>query len=806
MFFNYFKIAYRNLLRRKAFAGINIVGLSIGIACCILLFGVVRFELSFDKFQPNYSRIYRVVTVGESTEEQATSGVPMPAVEMFRLRFPDCTVAGVFSNSGSQIAVVGSDSNLLSSEKKFIEPLGVFFAEPTVFKIFAVKFLAGSGEKLGEPGNVILSRSQAEKYFGDWKQAYGKYLRLDISMVLYVAGVIEDVPVNSDFPFKVLASYKTLVANTAKYSADMSWGSNNSNGQIYMLLPSSSRASRVDAELKAISKEVHPPRNNRSSVLHILQPLHEIHFDKRFGNFSEHTISRATIGTLILIGVMIIIMACINFVNLATAQSITRSKEVGLRKVLGGSRGQLMGQFLGEAAIIVLVSIVLGSLVAKLLQPMLDQYVNFGTVEINFFNPDMLVFLALLAGIVIILSGFYPALVLSGFKPVLALKSKVNNASIAGISMRRGLVVLQFALSQLLIIGTIVAISQMNYVRNVDLGLKKDAVLLLRHNADSASISRLPAFKNELLTLPGVEAVSFSSDAPTSDGNWSVNFAFNGTEDEKFELYIKAVDEDFFKTYGIDLVAGKPYPKSDTITQLVVNETLLKKLGVKDPADAIGKTLRIGSLTPVPISGVVKDFKTNSLRESVKPLALFSRNKFYSLAGVKLGGKDFNAVVKTVQSRWDKYFPEYVNSPVFLDESIARFYKQEDNLGKLYRTFSLLAILISCLGLYGLVSFMVLQKTKEVGVRKVLGASVSSIVYLFSKEFMILIAIAFVIAAPLAWLLMNKWLDNFVFKITMGPGIFLTAILLTMVIASLTVGYKAIKAALMNPVNSLRAE
>jgi len=254
------------------------------------------------------------------------------------------------------------------------------------------------------------------------------------------------------------------------------------------------------------------------------------------------------------------------------------------------------------------------------------------------------------------------------------------------------------------------------------------------------------------------------------------------------------------------MIAGKPFMKSDTITEMVVNETLLRKLGVKEPDKAIGKTIRVGSLTPVPISGVVKDFNTNSLKENVKPLALFSRNTFYSLVGVKLTGENFNALVSTIQSTWDKFYPEYVNTPTFLDESIAQFYRQEDNLSRLYKVFSLLAIIISCLGLYGLISFMVLQKTKEVGVRKVLGASTSSIVYLFSKEFIVLILLAFVIASPLAWIFMNKWLDNFVFRINLGPGIFLFAILLTIVIAWITVGYKAIKAAMMNPVTSLRAE
>jgi ABC-type antimicrobial peptide transport system permease subunit len=498
-------------------------------------------------------------------------------------------------------------------------------------------------------------------------------------------------------------------------------------------------------------------------------------------------------------------MACINFVNLATAQSISRSKEVGLRKVLGGNRGQLMGQFLGEAAIIVAFSLILGTIFAKLLQPVLDSYLTInGTLEL--FTWKTLAFLLGLGVVVVILSGFYPAMVLSGFQPVAALKSKVSNASLGKVSLRRGLVVLQFALSQLLIIGTLVAISQMNFIRDADLGLNKDAVLILSHNADSASIARLPSLKNDILGIAGVKSVSFTSDPPTSENNWTTNFAFDGRQDEKFPLAIKVADEDYFKTFGMEFIAGGPYRKSDTMTSFVINETLVRKLGLANAQEAIGRDMRTGGGKWMPITGVVRDFKTNSLRESVKPLAMFSRSRFFYVTGVKLSGKDFTQTVKQVQAVWDKHLPEYVNSSTFLDEDIADFYRQEDQLSKLYKMFSILAIIISCLGLYGLVSFMVLQKTKEVGVRKVLGASTSSIVFLFSKEFIMLIVVAFLIAAPMAWFGMNKWLENFVFRIKLGPGIFIAAVALTLLVAWITVGYKAIRAALMNPVKSLRTE
>ncbi|HLO81467.1 MAG TPA: FtsX-like permease family protein, partial [Chitinophagaceae bacterium] len=583
------------------------------------------------------------------------------------------------------------------------------------------------------------------------------------------------------------------------------WGSNNSDMQIYMLLPGSASATPVQSKINSLTKEYYRQVNDKNTRSHVVQPLSDIHFDTRYGNFNNRMVSRPTIWTLMLVGLMIIVMACINFVNLSTAQSVSRSKEVGLRKVLGGNRAQLIGQFFGETSIIVGISVLLGLALAFLASPQLDSFVPVGK-DVNIISVPTIIFLLITAVVVVLLSGFYPAMILSGFKPALALKNKISSTEIGNISLRRGLVVLQFALSQLLIIGTIVAISQMNYIRSADLGLKKDAVLVVTHSSDSASISRMPAFKNELLATKGIEAVSFSSDVPTSDNNWSMNFAFNGKEDEKFGIFIKVADQDYFDAYGITIIAGRGLSKSDTTREYVVNETLVKKLGIKDPADIVGKNLRLGSNAWFPVVGVAKDFKTNSLREDIKPLAIFSSSNYYSSAGIRLSGGNFTDVVATVQKTWDKYFPEYVSNNRFMDDAIAEFYTQEEQLSRLYKIFAALAIIISCLGLYGLVSFMAAQKTKEVGIRKVLGASTASIVFLFSKEFMLLILIAFLIAAPLASMFMSNWLSNFTFRVDIGPGVFLVAIATTLAIAWITVGFKAFRAARVNPTKSLKSE
>lgn len=806
MLLNYFKIALRNITRHKGYAAINITGLAIGIAASLLLFMVIRYELSYDRFQPNFDRIYHVLTSEKTTEEDNINpGVPVPVLEVFRLKFPQAKVAGIFSSYGSQFTIIGNDSTSTHIKGKFLEETGVFFAEPEFFEVFNYTWLNGSPAVLSEPNAVVLSKSVAEKYFGNWQQASGQFIKMDNNATLIVKGVIDNTPLNSDFPMRIVSSYLTLRNNPGQYFYQPDWNNLSSSFQVYMRLPENVSAASVDQQLMTFSREQYKNKQSSGVRTHFVRPLAEIHFDSRTEHLGDHVTSKPTLWTLSLIGIMIIIMASINFINLSTAQAISRSKEVGLRKVLGGNRLQLMGQMMGETSVIVIIALILGAAIAFFSVPYLGQFINLPE-KLSFFNRKVLGFMALLFIVVTIFSGFYPSLVLSGFKPVLAIKNKISSASVGGISLRRGLVILQFAISQLLIIGTIVALSQMKFIQTEDLGFKKEAVLVLSSNSDSAVISRQKAFKNELLTQKGIQSVSFSSDMPSSENTWSTNFAFDGRDDEDYEVCLKFADADYFKTYGLQFAAGRGISVSDTMNEMVINETLVKKLGLKDPADALGKNLRLGGGRWKPIVGVVKDFKPNSLREKISPIAISSRSRFYGVTNIKLSTSNLMGVEENIQRTWDKYFPEYVNKSEFMDETINKFYKQESQLTKLYQFFALLAILISCLGLYGLVSFMAVQKTKEVGIRKVLGASVGSIVMLFSKEFTLLIFVAFLVAAPVAWYLMSEWLSNFVFKINMGAWIFMTAIIVSITIAWITVGFKAVKAALVNPVKSLRSE
>ena len=415
-------------------------------------------------------------------------------------------------------------------------------------------------------------------------------------------------------------------------------------------------------------------------------------------------------------------------------------------------------------------------------------------------------FLLALGVIVTLMAGLYPALVLSGFNPITALRNRMSTAKSGSISLRRGLVIMQFAISQVLIIATIVAISQMDFISKADLGFNKDAVLVLYSNTDSLSLARQAAFKQQLLALPGVQNVSFNSDMPSSENGMSTNFAYNHQPGEKYQLYLKFGDENYLPTYGMQLLAGRNYVASDTTNEILINESLAKRLSPKKVDNVIGKTIRFGGGRWNEIVGVMKDFKTTSLREEVRPLAISTRKSLYSNIAIKLHTTNLQAAQNSIEHLWNQNYPEYAYNAQFFEDSINAFYRQEQQLSLLYKIFAGLAIFISCLGLYGLVSFMAVQRTKEVGIRKVLGAGVSHIVFIFSKEFTLLIIVAFVIAAPVAWYVSNNWLQSFAYRIHIGIWIFVIAIAASVLIAWITVGYKAIQAAIVNPVKSLRSE
>ena len=546
-------------------------------------------------------------------------------------------------------------------------------------------------------------------------------------------------------------------------------------------------------------KKYRPGRDAETTRYH-LQPLGDVHFNPELNGFVE----KKNLWALALIGVFLIVTACVNFVNLATAQALNRSKEVGVRKVLGSLPAQLFWQFIAETALITAVAVLLAYGLAHLALPYLNQLFETQMGINPFADWSLLAFTAILTVLVVFLSGSYPGLILAGFEPVLALKGKMTQRNVGGFPVRRVLVVAQFAIAQMLIIGTIVIASQMRFSKQSDLGFNKDAIVMLP--VPTTDKVKMNTLKTRLAQLAGVEKVSLCYQAPASDNYSESSLKFDTrTEPEQFSINRKAADADYLATFNLKLVAGRNIFPSDTVREFLLNETAVRMLGIKNPQEIIGKYLKTNG-RKAPVVGVVRDFHNLSFHEKVQPVCIMSSTDNYDNCAVKISLGNVKPTLAGLEKIWNEAYPEYVYESQFLDERIAGFYEMEAIMLNLIQAFAGIAILIGCLGLYGLVSFMAVQKTKEIGIRKVLGASIGSLLWLFGREFSRLIVIAFIIAAPVAWYVMNGWLQDFQYRIEIGAGIFVLAIASTFVVAVLTVGYRSVRAALANPVKSLRSE
>ncbi|HSZ33933.1 MAG TPA: FtsX-like permease family protein, partial [Puia sp.] len=584
------------------------------------------------------------------------------------------------------------------------------------------------------------------------------------------------------------------------------WVSTYGDASTFIVLPQGLSPQRFDESLKSFAKK-HKPADYAKDA-YVLQPLTEIHYDDRMGNYGGHTFSHSLITALSLIGIFLIVIACVNFINLATAQAVNRSKEVGVRKVLGSNRKQLALQFLMETAIIVFSASILAIGIAEVVLPFLNKLLEV-KIQMDFFaDPSLILFITITALVVTLLSGCYPAVILSGFNPITALKSKISSEMVGGVSLRRGLVVLQFAIAHILIIGMILVVSQMNFFRNASLGFDKAAIINVPLINDSINLTKMDFIRDKLRANPDIQKLSFSYASPASDNNWSSDFKYDhAAKSTDFSANLKWADPDYFKTFNLQFIAGHAYSPSDTVREFVVNETLLKKMGVRNPQDAIGKQIDFwDGHFKANIVGVVRDFNVSSLRRPLAPVVMSTWKGVYQTINIKIKPGSEKTVLPFIEKLWKNTYPDYVYDYQFLDQTIENFYKQEDQLSKLYKIFAGIAIFISCLGLYGLVSFMAVQRTKEVGIRKVLGASVRNIIYLLSKEFTLLIILAFIIAAPIAYYIMYEWLKNYAYRIPLSASIFLLAIGSSVLIAWITVAHRAISAALANPITSLRSE
>lgn len=801
---NYFVTAYRNLLRKRTSTFLNVAGLTLGITGSIVLFLLLYRTLTFDKFQAKYDRIYRVVSESDNNGEKFyTPGVPTVLSPAFKTDFPEAEAVAFTVYDQDALVLLPQPSG---EPKKYFEENGIAQVEQSFFDIFDWKPLHGDLNKaLKNPNEVVITKKIALKFF-EKENAVGELITFN-NTDYKVTAVVEDNPTNTDFPFTLMFSYET----NRKDFEEQGWGSTSSNNHNYFLLKEGVDIATLEARMKSFTDK-HIGKDNYDHRIFNIQPLSTVHYDTRYYGYSYDVTGKGELMAMALIAVILVLTGCINFINLSTAESIKRSKEVGIRKSLGSSRGQLIFQFLGETSIVTIVSILLALVLTQLVLSYLNPFMEIDLRVDLINNVPMVIYLLIIFVAVSLLSGIYPAFIMSSYKPAMVMKASSSHSS-GGFIMRRGLVVVQFFISQLLIIGTIVIINQMNYFRSKDVGYNKDAVIIMSipesetvaKNKESKS-SKMRALKTEITRLAGVEQASLCNTPPSSGSTSGTGFILEGeSEEQRKDTQVKTVDADYIPLFGLKLIAGRNLNDYDTITEYVVNRRFVKVAGFDNPQDIVGKRIQIwGRLYPV--VGVVEDFHTTSIKDKIEPTVLFNRLSQYRTLSIKVNPNNYQATIEGAKKLWESAYPKYIFDYSFLDESIREFYEGEEKMAIIIGSFTTIAIVIGCIGLFGLATFMANQRTKEIGVRKVLGASVHGIVFSFSKEFIILIAISFLLAAPVGWYFMNSWLEEFSYRIDIGPVIFFTALVTTLVIALITVGYRSFQAATANPVDSLRSE
>ncbi|HVW95079.1 MAG TPA: ABC transporter permease [Mucilaginibacter sp.] len=783
---SYIVIAFRSLRRNLSYAFLNVFGLTLGIAACLVIFLVVRNELNYDNYA-KADRIYRVTL----NAIDFNSNVSLAVAPRMRNDFPELeAVTQIMYNKQVMVKV---------DDKRFIDNDFVF-ADQYLTKVFNLGWLAGDANTaLSEPNSIVITKTLAKKYFGD-KNPMGRIINVENQINAKVTGVIKDQPGNRSVPIQMLLSLETIKDKIQPNSASF-W---NIGGGFFtfVLLPPNYSIWKIQ---KGIPQFLQKNWNKDvgATVRLPLQPIRDIHFDQRYINNIVTPTSRDTYYALFGVALLIIITACINFINLATAQAIKRSKEVGVRKVLGAARSQLIKQFMGETTVLVLVALILGVFLAALFLKQTASWLNVTIDAAQLKQPLVMAWIAVVTLLVILLSGLYPAFVLSAFQPVNSLKNSVAHSA-GRFTLRKGLVIAQFAISQILIVGTLIVARQMDFFENQDLGFNKDAIVSIEIN----NMAKGNILKQQLASNPGVKNMTFSSGAPSYNNNFT-SFsapAFGIVKDDVSEM--KYVDENYIDMFQLKMLAGSKLIKTDpgdTAQNVVVNETLIHKLGIMKPDNALGKNIILNGRYAT-IIGVIQDFQSESKQKKRRACAMEYKADNFFMASLKLSTVGMNQTIQRIEKSWSALFPDRVFQYQFLDEHIAGFYKQEQMVYTAFRLFSGIAILIGCLGLYGLITFAASQRTKEVGIRKVLGAPVLSIVGLFSKEFLLLITVAFAIAAPIGYYAMHNWLQNYAYHISIGAGTFMVAIAASIIIAAVTISYQAIKAALVNPVNSLRSE
>ncbi len=819
---NYFKIAFRGFWKHKVFTLINIIGLSIGITASVAIYLIVHYDLTFDKFHKDSDRIYRVVS-DFTFQGQAgyNGGVCGPLAGAIKTRATGVEfTAPVYTLSPDVFITRPGDKN----PTRFKAQDRVALADQQYFKIFDYVWLAGSSaHALDAPNQVVITSDRAKLYFPklSYDQIIGKIITYD-ALKTTITGIVQTIKQNTDFSFSDFISFSTAAAN--KSLSDQvqvtEWESTNSASLLFIKLFPKTASANVEKQLNAILKKSSPPKPEDKGSTHnfALQKLEDIHFNEKYGAFDfNSTASKTTLYGLLVIAGFLLLLGCINFVNLTTAQATQRAKEIGIRKTMGSSRQQLVIQFLSETFLITLFAVLISIALTPLVLKLFSDFIAPGVKADFIHQPDILVFLLILTVIVSFLSGFYPAVMLSGYQPVQVLKnqSQSNSSKTRNAWLRKSLTVSQFIIAQFFIMATVLVSKQIHYALHKDLGFKKDAIIVSNSPWKNRTDSKNQVLLDKFRAIPQVAMVSISNAAPSSGNtNSTVAVYKDGKKEIKTEVEIKSGDENYIKLYHIKLLAGRNIQPTDTGRNLIINTAYTKVLGFKTPADAVGKQLaQFSDGKPVTIIGVCGDFAERSLHSTVNPLVIqYARGQYqkgmFSIAlhPETAGGNEWKTAIASMGKAWKQVYPDDEFDYHFYDETIAKFYTTEQHTSTLLVWATGLSIFISCLGLLGLAIYTTNQRTKEIGVRKVLGATVTQIVTLLSTELVVLIGLAFIIVTPLAWWGMNKWMDSFADRTSISWWIFAASGIGMLLAAVFTSSFQTVKAAIANPVKSLRSE
>jgi putative ABC transport system permease protein len=817
MFRNYFITTIRNLFRNKVGSIINITGLAVSIACCIAIYVFLKHEETFDNFHSKADRIYRMVLESKTAQGTDHLGyVAFPTARALRTDFPNLeTVTQMYV--GNKVIVQIPDA--VAGTKKF-EEKETTYADEFFFKTFDFSLIAGSTNKiLSTPDEVVLSKTLADNYFskeysGRYNELIGKTITVN-KKPYRISGIMQDMPRNSNIACNMLLPFKEFEVNNQ--SLMQNWQDFWSEAYTFVTLPKNYTAQQFDKDLIAFRNKYLDRENAKTQTFHA-QPLLQVHTDELYGGTYYATPSILIIAFLTM-GIIVLLTACINFINLATAQSLQRAKEIGIRKTLGSRNWQLIVRFMIETLVLVLIASGVGLLLADWFLHQFNKYLAF-IVNLNLhIDTSIVVFLLVLALAITFLAGYYPARIMAGYQPIQALKGSLKATGTGfknRFSFRKGLVTTQFVVTQLLIIGTIVVSTQLHYFYSHNAGYQKEGVLTVEMPDNDQQ--KITVFRNALMNHPQVKDVTFCSGPPMSASNAFSNMRLPASaKKDNINTERKYVDPGYLSVFKIPLVAGrnlqvldKVLVKNDSINQynILVNQKAVSALGFKNAEAAIGQTITIDDKDRATIVGVTRNFDNVSIQSDINPCFMYYATNWIAMANIKMSAVDNTNALTQIKKDWETLYPDQVYKSMTLEDYIQHkaFYVMEDIMYQGFKIFAVLSIIIGCMGLYGLVSFLAIQRQKEIGIRKVLGASVNSILYLFSKEFTWLVLIAFLIAAPVGYWAMNSWLQTFANRIELQVSYFVVTLMLSLLIAIGTIGFQAIKAAIANPVKSLRRE